>query len=218
MKRKTRVPTQKRALEKYDRILDAAYKLFNEKGYYNTTTADISNEANVATGSVYAYFEDKKEIYIKVIERLNRKFDYPTHDFWLENADKQLNNAEVTKELFKVFIKMMVDYHDFSEIFHDDMDALTLLDKDIAAVRKEHDKLRKNKVKEIFKALSLPFNSEEEEKIFFHYSFLVIDDLCHKIVFNNEFKAINLCIENCVNMLYCLFENCTNYKDSFKLA
>jgi AcrR family transcriptional regulator len=42
MERKTRIPTQKRALEKYERILEAAYKLFNEKGYYNTTTADIS--------------------------------------------------------------------------------------------------------------------------------------------------------------------------------
>ena len=42
MEKKIRIPTQKRALEKYNRILEAAYKLFNEKGYYNTTTADIS--------------------------------------------------------------------------------------------------------------------------------------------------------------------------------
>ncbi|EKQ56824.1 MULTISPECIES: TetR/AcrR family transcriptional regulator [unclassified Clostridium] len=214
MERKTRIPTQKRALEKYEKILEAAYKLFNEKGYYNTTTADISKEANVATGSVYAYFEDKKEIYIKVIERLNQKFDYPTHTFWLEHVDKQLDNLEVAKEIFKVFIKLMLKHHDFSKTFHDEMEALMLLDEDIAAVRKEYDKKRRIKVKEIFKALSLPFNNEEEEKIFYHYTFFLIDELCHKIKFNNEFKDIDLCIEKCVNMLNCLFRDCTNYNST----
>jgi AcrR family transcriptional regulator len=213
MERKTRIPTQKRALEKYDRILDAAYKLFNEKGYYNTTTADISKEANVATGSVYAYFEDKKEIYIRVIEKFNKKFDYPTHSFWVENKDKQFNNAKVVKELFKTFIKMMVEYHDFTKTFHDEMEALTLLDEDIAEVRNEQDKLRKDKVKDIFTTLSIPFNSEEDETIFFHYSFILTDDVCHKILFDKEFNNVDACIEKCANMLYCLFEDCTNYSD-----
>lgn len=213
MERKTRIPTQKRALEKYDRILDAAYKLFNEKGYYNTTTADISKEANVATGSVYAYFEDKKEIYIRVLEKFNKKFDYPTHNFWVENKDKPLNNAKVVKELFKVFIKIMIDYHDFSKTFHDEMEALTLLDEDIAELRKEQDGLRKDKIEVIFKTLSIPFNSEEDESIFFHYSFMLIDGVCHKIKFDNEIKNVDLCIERAVNMLYCLFEECTNYKN-----
>jgi AcrR family transcriptional regulator len=216
MERKTRIPTQKRALEKYDRILDAAYKLFNEKGYYNTTTADISKEANVATGSVYAYFEDKKEIYIRVIEKFNKKFEYPTHNFWIENKDKKFNNVKVVKELFKMFIKMMVDYHDFSKTFHDEMEALTLLDEDIAQVREEQDKLRRDKIKEIFNTLSLPFNSEEEEKIFYHYSFYLVDDLCHKIVFDGEFKDVDLCIDKCVNMLGGLFEDCTSYKKKIK--
>ncbi len=212
MERKTRIPTQKRALEKYNRILEAAYKLFNEKGYYNTTTADISKEANVATGSVYAYFEDKKEIYIKVIERFNQKFDYPTHEFWLENVGGRFDDPEVTKEIFRVFIRMMVSHHDFSKIFHDEMEALTLLDEDIAAVRREQNEFRKGKAKEIFDALSLPFNSKEEEKIFYHYAFFIVDDVCHKIKFDDEIKDMDLCIERSVNMLDSLFRDCTNYK------
>lgn len=214
MEKRTRIPTQKRALEKYDRILEAAYKLFNEKGYYNTTTADISKEANVATGSVYAYFEDKKEIYIKMIERLNQRFDYPSYDYWLEKVDKEFDNAEVTKQIFKAFIKMMLDYHDFSKTFNDEMEALILLDQDIAALRKGYNNHRKDKIKEIFKALALPFNSEEEEKLFYHYSFFITDDVCHKIKYDDEINDIDLCIEKCVNMLYCLFEDCTNYKSN----
>jgi AcrR family transcriptional regulator len=213
MERKTRVPTQKRALEKYNRILEAAYKLFNEKGYYNTTTADISKEADVATGSVYAYFEDKKEIYLKIIEGLSEKFIYPTHDFWMENVDKQFNNAEVAKDLFRVFIKMMIKQHDFTKTFHDEMEALTLLDEDIAMLRKDQGRLSEEKTREVFRKLSIPFCSEEDEKIFFHYSYLLVDDVCHKILYDEEIKNVNLCIERCVNMLYCLFQDCTDYKD-----
>jgi AcrR family transcriptional regulator len=213
MERKTRIPTQKRALEKYERILEAAYKLFNEKGYYNTTTADISKEADVATGSVYAYFEDKKEIYLKIIEVLNKKFIYPTQDFWMENVDKQFNNAEVAKELFRVFIKMMIKQHDFSKIFHDEMEALTLLDEDIAMVRKEQEKLSEGNTREVFRKLSIPFKSEEDEKIFFHYSYFIVDDVCHKILYDDEIKNMDLCVERCVNMLYCLFQDCTDYKN-----
>ncbi|MFD3450531.1 TetR/AcrR family transcriptional regulator [Microbacteriaceae bacterium 4G12] len=213
MERKTRIPTQKRALEKYNRILEAAYKLFNEKGYCNTTTADISKEADVATGSVYAYFEDKKDIYIKVIERLNEKFIYPTHDFWVENVDKQLNNAEEAKELFRIFIKIMIKSHDFSKIFHDEMEALTLLDEDIATIRKEQEKRRNENTSDIFRILSIPFKGEEEEKIFFNYSFFIIEDLCHKIIYDDEIKDMDLYIEKCVNMLYFLFQDCTDYKN-----
>lgn len=211
MERKTRIPTQKRALEKYNKILEAAYKLFNEKGYYNTTTADISKEADVATGSVYAYFEDKKDIYIRVIERLNEKFIDPSHEFWVKNSNKQLNNEKEAKELFKVFIKMMIKNHDFSKIFYDEMEALTLLDADIATIRKEQQTHRNENIKDIFRVLSIPFKSHEEEKIFFHYSFFIIDDLCHKIVYDSEIKDVDLHIEKCVNMLYFLFQDCTDY-------
>ena len=213
MERKIRIPTQKRALEKYNRILESAYKLFNEKGYYKTTTADISKEANVATGSVYAYFEDKKDIYLRVIERISANFIHPTHNFWMENVDKELNNAEEAKALFRIFIKMMIKYHDFSKIFHDEMEALTLLDKDIGMLRNEQERLRDENMKDIFRVLSIPFKGKEEEKIFYHYSFFIIDDLCHKIIYDNEIKNVDLYIEKSVNMLYFLLQDCTDYRN-----
>lgn len=211
MERKIRIPTQKRALEKYNRILEAANKLFNEKGYYNTTTADISKEANVATGSVYAYFEDKKDIYIRVIEMINDKFIYPTHDFWKENIDKQLNNEDEAKDIFRIFIKLMIEKHNFSKTFHDEMEALTLLDEDIAAIRNEQTRKRDESILDIFRILKIPFKGENERQIFIHYSFFLIDDLCHKIIYDDEIKDQNMYIEKCVNMIYFLFQDCTDY-------
>lgn len=211
MEKKLRKPTQERALKKIDSIVDAAFKLFNEKGYYNTTTIDIANEANVATGSVYAYFKDKKYIYIQVIKRINESFIYPTHDFWIENKYQQFNNADVCKKLFRVFIRLMISYHNFSELFHDELQALALLDKDVGEIIKEQDSLRIAKIEEIFQLLSIPFKSEEDLKIFLHYSYLLIDDCCHKIVYDKTIKNINLYIDKCVDMIYSLFEATTAY-------
>jgi len=212
MEKKTRIPTQKRALEKYNKIIDAANKLFNEKGYYNTTTADISKEAGVATGSVYAYFNDKKEIYIKVIEKINDNFNYPTRTFWQENIDKGFDNPETVKDLFKLFIKMMMDYHDFSKTFHDEMTALALLDEDIAKVVKDQLDNRVIRTREVFEALSIPAKSKEEEEIFIYYVLLLIDDVCHKILYGDDVVNVDLYIDKCVSMIYTLFENSIDYE------
>ena len=57
-----RVPQQKRSIEKKQRIIEAGYSMFIKKGYFDTNTAEIAREAGLSTGSVYAYFSDKKDI------------------------------------------------------------------------------------------------------------------------------------------------------------
>ena len=62
---KTRVPTQKRSIEKREKIVKAGFDLFCEKGYYKTNTAEIAKYAGVSTGALYSYFEDKRQIFIE---------------------------------------------------------------------------------------------------------------------------------------------------------
>lgn len=64
----TRVPIQKRSIEKKQKILDAGFELFCKKGYHKTNTIEIAKQAGVSTGSVYSYFKDKREIYIATFE------------------------------------------------------------------------------------------------------------------------------------------------------
>ena len=47
---KTRVPTQKRSIEKRQKIVKAGFDLFCEKGYYKTNTAEIAKYANLYRG------------------------------------------------------------------------------------------------------------------------------------------------------------------------
>jgi len=54
--------------QKKDIILNAAIKVFAEKGYYSSRTLDISNEAGVAYGSLYHYFRSKDDILISIFQ------------------------------------------------------------------------------------------------------------------------------------------------------
>ena len=54
--------------EKYYRIIDAATKIFAEKGFFQAKVSDIAREAKVADGTIYLYFENKDDILISLFE------------------------------------------------------------------------------------------------------------------------------------------------------
>ncbi len=209
MERRTRMPLQKRSIEKYENILKAAYTLLNEKGYYNITTADIAKEAGVATGSIYSYFADKKEIYIEILKRLNKQFFSPTHDFWIDKGPIELKDEEGIKKIFKTFIKLMMEYHNFTKLFHDDMMALELLDEDIAAIKKQNLKQREQNTRDVFEIIKIPFKNEDASKVFLHYCNLLIEDVCHEILYDKSIKDVDIYIEQTVDLLYKALQNLT---------
>lgn len=50
------------AAERRRQILDAAVRVFARQGFYSTRVADIADEADVAYGLVYHYFESKEQV------------------------------------------------------------------------------------------------------------------------------------------------------------
>ncbi len=54
--------------DKRSRILQAAVKVFAEKGFYNAKVAEIARKAGVADGTIYLYFKNKDEILILIFE------------------------------------------------------------------------------------------------------------------------------------------------------
>ena len=53
------------------RLLAAAEELFGERSYGRTTVADICAKAGMATGSFYAHYGSKAEIYAAVVRGIN---------------------------------------------------------------------------------------------------------------------------------------------------
>ena len=54
-----------------ERLLSAAEWLFGERSYRRTSVADICARAGMATGSFYAHFSSKGDIFAAVVRRIN---------------------------------------------------------------------------------------------------------------------------------------------------
>jgi AcrR family transcriptional regulator len=54
-----------------ERLLAAAEQLFGERSYRQTSVADICAKAGIATGSFYAHFRTKADIFAAVVRRIN---------------------------------------------------------------------------------------------------------------------------------------------------
>jgi TetR/AcrR family fatty acid metabolism transcriptional regulator len=58
-----------RSGDKRQRIIDAAVKVFAEKGFYNAKVSEIAQESGVANGTIYLYFANKDDILISLFEQ-----------------------------------------------------------------------------------------------------------------------------------------------------
>lgn len=65
-----RRPSQERARETRESVLDAAGELFAERGVAGTSTNRIAQRAHISIGALYRYFDDKYEIARELGERL----------------------------------------------------------------------------------------------------------------------------------------------------
>lgn len=61
--------TQARARRTYERLIEAAGQLFDERGFDATQTPDIASAAAVSVGTFYRYFPDKRAIYLEMMRR-----------------------------------------------------------------------------------------------------------------------------------------------------
>src|SRR5215467_12642692 len=71
-----REPRQKRSQETKEKLLKAAETLFEKRGYEETTSHEIADEAGVAIGSFYAYFADKEQLMLSLLQE---QFDEEYH-------------------------------------------------------------------------------------------------------------------------------------------
>ena len=87
-----------------ERLLAAAEELFGQRSYNRTSVADICARAGMATGSFYAHFGSKAEIFAAVVRGINKD---------LRTAMKAaLGQAEGgqrarEREAFRVYFEMM---------------------------------------------------------------------------------------------------------------
>ena len=63
----------RRKAETRDRLLSSARKLFVELGYHATRPQDIAREADVAAGTFYTHFADKREAFLAFVAQAGKE-------------------------------------------------------------------------------------------------------------------------------------------------
>jgi len=83
-------------LNKKGVILQAALEIFSEKGYKDTTVADISSRANVTGPTIYEYFKNKEDILMSIPELAVENF--------LDELKGYIANTSSPDSLFKLYL------------------------------------------------------------------------------------------------------------------
>src|SRR5215210_7007693 len=74
------VPKQARSKQTKEKIIQAAIRLFQERGYEKTTSNEIASNAGVSVGSFYTYFTDKRQLLLTIFDRLSDELFHNTFE------------------------------------------------------------------------------------------------------------------------------------------
>lgn len=102
MKSTHRIPVTSHGIKTHNKIIEAAKKLFSEKGYNITSINKIIEEANIATGTFYIYFDDKLSLYKYILNDYMHKIR--------EHIHKATQNCKTRYELEREGIKAFIEF------------------------------------------------------------------------------------------------------------
>ena len=179
----TIMPTQKRSIEKRDRIIKLGFELMCNNGYFNTNTNDIAKYADVSTGIVYQYFNDKKEIFIEGFKEYSNSIMFPILDI-IKNNKISFDNVE---ELLDTMLNLFIKKHTLSKKAHEEMIALTHMDSDIADIYHDNEIQVTNMIVDVLKNNDI-CSDNLFEKV--HIIIGLVENYCHEIVYHKH-ESIN---------------------------
>jgi len=87
------------AADKTTVILDAAIKVFADKGYFGARVSDIAKEAGIAYGLVYHYFDSKEDLLISIFRTRWENF--------LNAIKRQIETEDDPREMVRGIISFL---------------------------------------------------------------------------------------------------------------
>src|SRR2546430_15538700 len=98
-------------------ILEAARKVFAKKGFHEATVDDIASAAGVAKGTVYLYYESKRDIYFAAL-----KFGLVQMYARLDERLKSVSTPQAKlRTLIAVKLEYFEDNRDFFKIYYSEL-------------------------------------------------------------------------------------------------
>lgn len=107
-RRRGRPPGRATGEETHDRIIDAAVKIFAERGYGSTSVRDIAERARIRVSTLYHYFRSKDEMYAEV----QRRVDVSVRDIVASCLNEDLEFRDLVQRLIEKLFEFLVAHPD----------------------------------------------------------------------------------------------------------
>lgn len=180
---KTRMPTQKRSIEKRNLIIEKGFYLMCNEGYYNVNTNDIAKYAGVSTGIIYQYFNDKKDIFIEGIKIYSNNIMFPM----LNVLDTEKIDVKNLDKTFSTMIDKYIKNHTMTKKAHEEIMAMIHLDDDIGSIYRENELKTTEKIVSILENNKIKMENAKEKV---HIIMGIVDNFAHEMVYHKH-KAVD---------------------------
>src|SRR3954464_1009840 len=115
---------EERKAQNRAKLLEAARKVFAEKGYGAATARDIVRETDLATGTFYNYFEDKQAVFIALLDEMGEKGRA------IVRAQRQDSGASLEERIYnayRAYFEWAVAENDMFDVFRRNAGVIALL-------------------------------------------------------------------------------------------
>ncbi|MBN1191582.1 MAG: TetR/AcrR family transcriptional regulator [Dehalococcoidales bacterium] len=194
---KVRIPKQKRSAKKKQKLIITAMGLFSQNGYHNTSSNEIAAHAGVSVGSFYAYFRDKKQLFLEVMSYYN--------DLILKQVETgYVSGGKDLEEILFNFISNTLQAHKIHPEFHQEMMAMYISDPD---VRKFVDDQKKQEMEYPLRYLQAAKESLDNRikiknlEVASFVIYAAIEKVVHEIAFSDSRISEERIIKELVDMI-----------------
>ena len=94
-------------------IFRAAIEIFAKNGFHNTKMSDIAKEANVADGTIYLYYQNKDDLFIKVFKEM---VDEKLSEI-MDEIDKENNALDKLRKFLSLHVKLFTENTSYTKFF-----------------------------------------------------------------------------------------------------
>jgi AcrR family transcriptional regulator len=193
-----REPVQQRGKEKKARIITAARKLMNTSDYEAVTTNRIAGEAGVSVGTFYAYFKDKRDVFLEVISQYSEDVFGEMIDNIQEMKQRPVSLEEVVRRLILVAKKR----HDHEKGLHKQMLVQSIRDPEIQKLALMEEGRADSLIREIFDQYTDQIDVKDVDAAIFLVSTCVEEIIHHLILYGSDIPEERV-FEELVRMVYC---------------
>ena len=193
------IPKQVRAQIKRAALIDAAQVCFVERGFDNTTAKIVADQAGVATGTFYQYFENKEDM-LRVIAR--QRMDVLANQLPAipESGNGQALSQD-TQQLFLHVLELIYLFHEQAPELHQVLEQRRDVDEMLADILNEGEQKLGQRVLMFVKL----FDVNDPETVAFNL-FAMAEGIVHRHVFRDSDKSKQEVLETGAQMLAAYFD------------